>query len=233
VTGPVQDRERQRLAVQLAVDLVGVPIGPGEHGPRRQRAEQPVAQASHRTAERGQPHAVGSGVAAGDREREDTADDDGRALSESAPQQEGATGVRRFDEQHVRRLLRLEGHDRVVLGAARAHEDVLEVEGDGLRTLEGGPLREDLLPVLPVVEVGLGGQGDVFGAGGRYGVGEPGAGDEAHPVPALGEVAGLGQERCDVPVDRDGGDDDRRHGCDLGSGTPTIGYHVVLLTPMR
>ncbi len=122
-------------------------------------------------------------------------------------EQEGAARERGIGEQRIGRLLRVRGHDRVVLGATRAHEDVLDVEGDRLRTSE--PLALGKHQVLPVVEVGIDGQRDVLGPGGRHRLGEPAARDEPDPVAALREVSRDGQEWGDVPVDGHGRDQDR------------------------
>ena len=124
-------------------------------------------------------------------------------------EQERAPGERRIGEHRVGRLLGVRRHDRVVVGAARAYEHVLQVEGDRLRALQRCTLRVDLAQVLLVVEFGFGRQRDVPCASGFHDLGESGAGDEADPVSALDEVPRGGQERSDVPVDGHGGDEER------------------------
>ena len=90
---------------------------------------------------------------------------------------------------------RVHGHDRVVLGAAGAHEDVLHVEGDRLRALQPGALGEGLLQSCRSSKSASGGSGMCCAPVASTDLGESGAGQEADPVAALGEVTGDGQQR--------------------------------------
>jgi hypothetical protein len=148
-------------------------------------------------------------------------------------EQEPAAGEGWLGEYDVGGFGAVRRHDRVVLGPARLHEDVLEIEGDRLRALQGHPFREGFLPVLPVVEVGLIRQGQVLGSGGGHDLGEATAGDEPDPVSPLHEVAGDGQERRDVPVYGHGRDDDGRHRSPSSVASRYIGYRLELFTTMR
>ena len=100
------------------------------------------------------------------------------------------------------------GHDRLVLRRGGPHEDLLDVEGDGCRTLQPDPLGEALVEVDAVVEVGEGRQREELGPGPRHRVGEARAGHEADAVAAFGEPAGDREHRRHVPVDRNGRDED-------------------------
>ncbi len=59
---------------------------------------------------------------------------------------------------------------------------------------------------------------------GFHGGCEPGARDEAHPVPAPREVLRDGEQGCDVAVNGNGGDDDRRHVARLSDVTLEWGF---------
>jgi hypothetical protein len=149
-----------------------------------------------------------------------------------------AADERRADEsgvgqQDVGALPRVQGHDRLVLGSGGSDEDVFDVEGEGLGALEGDALGEGLGQVLPVVEVCLFRQGHVLGAGVAHGLHETRAGQESDPVAALSEPASDAQQGSDVPVDRDGRDDDGCHDSPRRFGDATIQRHLIVFTAMR
>ncbi|WP_217180525.1 hypothetical protein [Nakamurella multipartita] len=98
-----------------------------------------------------------------------------------------------------------------MLGATGTHEDVLDVEGDGLGPGESCALGECFGEVLPVVEVGLRRQWEVLRAGRLHDPGKPGPGQETNPVSASHEMPGGGQQRCDVAVHGNGCKQDGSH----------------------
>ena len=73
-----------------------------------------------------------------------------------------------------------------------------------------------------VIEVGLGGQRHVGGAGGGHHAREPRAGEKPHCVASPDQVGGDRQQWGDVPVDRHGRDEVRRH-----DGLPSEVAHLV------
>ena len=219
--------------VQIAEHVVGERVGrreqlageSGEHG---------VAEPSERAGERGDAHAVGGGVAAGDRQRQHAAHDQWWPDAERMAEEEGTPGERRIGEDHIGRRRSMRGHHGVVLGPARPDEDVLDVERDRLGALQRGALGEYRVPVPPVVEVGIRRQRHMLGTGRLNDPGEPRSGQEPHPVAAFDEVSRDRQQRCDVPVDRHRSDDDRRHDeLPRSSPWPWIGRCPTVFTCMR
>jgi hypothetical protein len=210
VPGAVEERVRQRHAVQVAIHPVG-DAGNACEDPAGERREHLVARAVEPLRRR-QPESVRGRVAAGERQREHAADHQGRAVGPRVPEHEGATREGRVSEHGVGPLGRVRRHHRVVLWPRRDDEDVLDVESQGLHPLQAGAIGEPLVQVLAVVEVGVGGERHVRRAGGGDRVCEAGTGDKAHSVAARDEVPGDGEERADVAVDRHAGDDDRGHG---------------------
>ena len=87
--------------------------------------------------------------------------------------EERTPGERRIGEDHICRRRSMRSHHRVVLGPAGPDEDMLDVEGDRLGTLQHGALGEYLVPGAPVVEVGLRRQGQVLSTRRLDDAGEP------------------------------------------------------------
>ena len=230
---PVEDGERDGPVVQIAEHVVGELVGrreqlageSGEHG---------VAEPSEGAGERGDAHAVGGGVAAGDRQRQHAAHDQWWSDAERMAEEEGTPGERRIGEDRIGRRRRVRGHHGVVLGSAGTDEDVLDVEGDRLGALQSGAFGEYRIPVLAVVEVCFRRQRQVLGTGRLNDPGEPRSGQEPHLVAAFDEVSRDRQQRCDVPVDRDRSNDDRRDDVfPRSSPWPWIGRCPTVFTCMR
>ena len=195
--------------MQVAVHLVG-DAGASLEDRASDRGQRPVAGAVAPPRRR-QAEPVRGRVAAGQRQRQHAADHDRRPLRPPVAEDERPTDERRIGDDDPSRFNGVRRHDGVMLQTCRLHEHVLDVEGQGLRAAEAGPIREPDVEVLAVVEVGIGGQREVAGPGARHCGGEAGAGDEAHPVAASDEVAGDFQQGADVAVDRNAGDEDRGH----------------------
>ena len=98
-------------------------------------------------------------------------DHDGWALRPPVAEDESATSEGRVGEHGIGVLGGVRRHDGVVLWPGRLDEDVLDVEGDGPRPSQAGPIGEALVEVLAVVEVGVIGQGHVARPGGGHDVG--------------------------------------------------------------
>ena len=126
-------------------------------------------------------------------------------------EQERASDERRVGQDRVRRLGRMRRHHGVVLGQSRAYEDVLDVMGERLRALQSGALGEDFVEVSTVVEVDFGWQPKMLGAGFLDDSGEPGPREETYAISSLDEMTCDREQRRDMPVDRHGRDQDRRH----------------------
>ncbi len=183
----------------------GLAQHPGVDGP-----QHPVAEPSGQAGQRRDAETEGGQVATGERQGDDPGDHDRRTLIGRQLGQQGSGQEQRVHDHRVDRRRGQQLGDGGVLPLARADEDVLDVEGDGREGREAFALGEASHDIA-VVEVRLRREGDVRGSGGGHGVGEAGSGEEPYGVAPRDQVGRDGQQRGDVPVDRDGGDEIARH----------------------
>jgi hypothetical protein len=200
------------------------------HHSAGQRVESAVAHAVEHL-DRRETHAVRRRVGTPQGEGQQAGNDDGRAVGPVA--EVSRTDRHRVGHDDVGGLGSQRRHESPVLTSPRPHEVVLDVEGDRRRALQRGALGVHGVQIQPVVEVRLRRKRNVGGAGGPDHLGEPGAGDEAHPVTSSGEMPRYPEKRCDVAVDRCAGEDDgQRHAGPWDAGEK-IRYYLTGFTTVR
>ena len=148
----------------------------------------------------------GRQVATGQGQRDDPGHQDGRTSLGRQLGQQRAGQEQRVDDDGVDRRRGQQLLDGGVLTLGRADEDVLDVEGDRGERRQAFALGEAGHEIA-VVEVRVGRERDVGGPGGGHRGGETGPGEEPYGVAASDQMGRDRQQRDDVAVDRDGGDE--------------------------